>query len=44
LRGNGSPFRNVADDFVGPIGKALSGPERLARVLGAIASSGLVAA
>jgi hypothetical protein len=40
--GNGSPLKNVAEDFAMEH-LALSGPERLARVLGAIASSGLVA-
>jgi hypothetical protein len=40
--GNGSALKNVAEDFAMEH-LALSGPERLARVLGAIASSGLVA-
>ena len=40
--GNGSPLKNVAEDFAMEH-LAPSGPERLARVLGAIASSGLVA-
>jgi hypothetical protein len=40
--GNGSPLKNVAEDFAMEH-LALSGPERLARVLGAIASSGFVA-